>query len=107
LVQLARIYEEIQARDAALWAVSPQSTAANEGLRQRRQLPFPILADADQQVIRAWGIFNDLDPERRAIPYPATYIVGQNGRIQQQWLGLITRDRPTPAAILAALDEDG
>jgi thioredoxin-dependent peroxiredoxin len=105
LVQLAAVYVEIQAQGTELWAISPQTVVANEGLRRRRQLPFPILADADQHVIRAWGVFNDLDPKQRAIPYPATFIVGQNGRVQHQWLGLTTRERPTPAAVLAALAE--
>lgn len=99
------MYADIQAQGAALWAVSPQPVAANEGLRQRRALPFPILADAEQQVIRAWGVFNDQDPEQRAIPYPATYIVAANGRIHRRWLGLITRDRPTPRQVIDALPD--
>jgi peroxiredoxin len=103
LVQLAQVLDQIQAKDAALWAISPQNIAANQSLRERHGLPFPILADADQTVIRQWGLFNDLDPKQRPIPYPATYIVGANGRIHYRNLGLNTRDRPTPAEIIANL----
>ena len=85
-----------------LLAISPQDEAANQGLRERRNLPFPILADADQSVIRAWGLFNDLDPKGRDIPYPAVYVVGGDGRIVWSHLGIGTRDRPTAGEVLAA-----
>ena len=103
MVQLAQVLDQIQAKGAALWAISPQEAAANQALRERRDLPMPILADADQAVIRQWGLFNQQDPKQRPIPYPATYIVGQNGRIHWRNLGLAARDRPTPAEIIAAL----
>ncbi len=102
-MQLAQTYAEFQAKGVALWTVSPQDVETNQALRERRDLPFPILADADQAVIRAWGLFNDQDPQQRPIPYPATYIVGQDGRILWRHLGLETRDRPTVGQILAAL----
>lgn len=89
-----------------LLAVSPQDVAANEGLRGRRSLPFPILADADQAVIRAWGLFNDQDPKERLIPYPAVYVVGQDGRISWAHLGIATRDRPTAGEVLAAFKNE-
>jgi peroxiredoxin len=103
LVQLAKVYDQIQALGADLWAISPQTIADNQNLQQRRNLPFPILADPDQAVIRSWGLFNHDDPQHRAIPYPASYVVGKNGRIHYAHLGLITRDRPTPGQLLAAL----
>lgn len=105
MVQLAAVYENIKAAGAALWAIAPQSQELNQGLRERRQLPFPILADDRQQVIRQWGLFNDLDPKQRPIPYPATYLIGPNGRVAWYRLGLDTRDRPTPAELIAAVHE--
>jgi peroxiredoxin len=105
LVQLAQVLDQIEAKGGQLWAISPQTVADNQALRDQYDLPFPILADADQSVIRQWGLFNELDPKQRPIPYPATYIVGKNGRILYRNLGLTTRDRPTPAEIIAALPE--
>jgi peroxiredoxin len=95
-------YSEIQAAAGQLLAVSPQQIVDNQALRERRELPFPILADADQAVIRDWGLFNDLDPRKRLIPYPATYVVGQDGRIAWSHLGIETRDRPSAGEVLAA-----
>lgn len=104
-MQLAKIYDRIAALGAQLWAVAPQEKAVNEALRQRRSLPFPILADADLAVIRAWGLFNDRDPKQRLIPYPAAYLLDKQRRVYWRRLSLETRDRPTPADILAALEE--
>jgi len=102
-VQLAKVYPEIQTAGGELLAVSPQTVVLNQGLRERRSLPFPILADADQAVIRGWGLFNDLDPKRRLIPYPATYVIGQDGRVAWAHLGVETRDRPSVGEVIASL----
>ena len=99
---MANSYPEIQAAGGELLAVSPQTVDKNLELRARRTLPFPILADNDQAVIRAWGLFNDLDPKQRLIPYPATYVVAQDGRIAWAHLGIETRDRPTAGEVMAA-----
>jgi len=90
---------------ADLWTISPQDVESNQALRERRDLPFPILADFDQRVIHQWGIFNFDDPKGRAIPYPATFVVGQDGLIAWSYVGKMTRDRPTPGAILAAVQD--
>lgn len=102
-MQLAAVYEQVRAAGADLWAISPQTVYQNQGLRERRALSFPILADADQAVIRAWGLFNDLDPKQRPIPYPATYVIAQDGRIAWCHLGLDTRDRPATEEVMAAI----
>jgi peroxiredoxin len=72
-------------------------------LRERRALPFPILAGSDLTVIRQWGIFNFDDLKGRAIPHPATFVVGRDGLITWAHVGKTTRDRPTPGAVLAAV----
>ncbi len=100
--QLAKAYDQFEAAGVALWAISPQDTATNEAFRTRREIPYPILADDDLAVIRAWGLEDELDPNHENIPYPTTYIIGQDGRVHWRRLGR-TKDRPTPEEILAAL----
>lgn len=97
------MYEQIQALGADLWAIAPQDSAQNEGLRRRRSLPFPILADADQAVIRDWGLFNYQDPKQRPIPYPAAYIIQSKRLVYWAHLGIGTRDRPSPGEIISTL----
>lgn len=99
-MQLADVYRNILDAGAALWAISPQEVTKNEALRQRRGLPFPLLADADLQVIHEWGLFNDKDPKQRSIPYPATYLIGRDRHALWRHVGIATRDRPTPGKII-------
>ncbi len=68
-------------------------------------MPFPILADDDQTVIHQWGIFNFDDPKGRAIPHPSTFVIDQDGLVAWSYVGKTTRDRPTPDAILAAVQD--
>jgi peroxiredoxin len=98
---LASVYDDIRA-GGELLSIAPQPIENNQDLRRRRSLPFPILADYDQAVIRDWGLFDALDPKERPIPYPAAYIISQNGRITWAYLGAGTRDRPTVGEIMAA-----
>lgn len=97
------MYDELRAQGVDLWAISPQDTEKNEALRVRRKLPFPILSDTNQRVIRQWGLFNGLDPKQRAIPYPATYVINRDGRVHWAHVGLDTRDRPNNGQIMAAV----
>jgi peroxiredoxin Q/BCP len=105
LVQLAKIYAQFEELGVSLWAISPQSVEKNRVLIERRELPFPILSDADQKVIRQWGVFNDEDPKGRAIPYPATYLIDQKGWITWVHIGQSTRDRPSSDEILLQIKQ--
>jgi peroxiredoxin len=102
---LAAVYEQIVVAGADLWAIAPQDVETNQALRERRELPFPILADDDQAVIHQWGIFNFDDPKERAIPHPSTFLINQDGLIAWSYVGKSTRDRPVPGAILAAVHD--
>jgi peroxiredoxin len=88
---------------AQIWAISPQTVDKNQTLVKRRSLPFPILADPKQLVIRKWGVFNDDDPKGRPIPHPATYIIDRDAQIYWAHIGKSTRDRPGSEDILEQL----
>jgi peroxiredoxin len=104
-VQLTKALDKIEAKGAVIWAISPQTIVENQALQARRNISFPILADPDQATIHAWGMFDALDPEARAIPYPATCIVGTDGRVAWMHAGASTRDRPTVGEIVANIPE--
>jgi peroxiredoxin Q/BCP len=48
-------YVEFQARGVALLGVSLDDSASHAGFTQRHHLPFPLLADPDATVARAYG----------------------------------------------------
>ena len=85
------------------WVISPQDKLTNSALKNRRNLQLTILADVGQDVIRRWGIFDHEDSKGRAIPYPATFIIGNDGRIEWSYIGRSSRDRPETGDLLKRL----
>jgi peroxiredoxin len=102
---LAGIHDQILILSARLWAISPQTVDNNRTLVKRRSLPFPVLADPEQLVIKEWGVFNDDDPLGRPIPHPATYIINRDAQIHWAYIGKSTRDRPDSDEILKQLNQ--
>jgi peroxiredoxin Q/BCP len=58
--------------------VSPQDSASHARFRERHQLPFPLLADVDKQLIRAFGVDGPLGFGVRR----ASFLVGADGKIR-------------------------
>ena len=70
---------ELGRAGVTLLGVSPQDSASHSRFRARHGLGFPLLADADRRVIRAYGCdgFLGLTVQR------VTYLIGSDGRIQE------------------------
>ena len=70
---------ELGRAGVTLLGVSPQDSESHARFRARHNLGFPLLADQDRQVIRAYGCdgFLGLMVQR------VTYLIGKDGRIQE------------------------
>jgi peroxiredoxin len=73
--------------------------AENDGLR----LDFTLLSDPDASVIRRYGLYNQDDPQGRAIPHPTTYVIDRAGVVRWKMTEVNYRIRPENADIAAAL----
>ncbi len=82
-------------------AISVDSVARNAALADKLLLPFPLLADETAAASLGWGIY---DPTAQ-IARPALFVVGADLSIPLRYLGRDYADRPSFAAIFAALDE--
>ncbi len=63
---------------------------------------FPVLADADTQVTREYGVFDLLDD---GVSAPATFIVGSDTTILWSHVGQNIADRPLAGEILEKVRE--
>lgn len=52
---------------ATLWAVSPQSVSSHDEFSERHGFGFPLLADEDKAVFRAYGCLGPLGFPRRSV----------------------------------------
>jgi len=113
---------EIRALGGQLVAVSPEPPDKSLGTAEKNALEFEVLSDVKGEAGRAYRLFFDLSEELRQLyaaggndlskwnadgewhlPMPATYVIGQDGRVAYAFVEAEYRDRAEPADLLAAL----
>jgi len=116
-------YPAVRERGALMVAVSPQLPRQNDFLAGRHQLPFALLSDEGCALARQFGLVYTVPEPMRdyyrsvyidlpflngdaswRLPLPATYVIGQNGRVLFAEAYADFRVRPEPMDVLAALD---
>lgn len=117
-----RLLPEIRNAGGQLIAISPQSPDESLSTQEKNALAFPVLSDLTASVAEDFGILFNL-PEylqelyaslghdlpqinsagRWVLPVPATYVIGQDGRIVAHHVEIDYRTRMEPKAAIAAL----
>jgi peroxiredoxin len=119
-VELGAIY----ARGAKLIAVSPQAPDRTLTLTEKHELEFPVLSDATQATIAAYGLRylvpaalqdlylkfgNDLREQNADgtwnLPVPATFAIDRGGVIRARFVNTDFTKRMEPAHVIAALSD--
>lgn len=117
-----KLLPEIQALGATLIAVSPETPDHTVETAEKNGVAFTVLSDAKGELAKALGIQFELAPAikalyqkfghdlaarnddpRWALPMPATYVVGQGGRIAAAFVDPDYRRRMEPSEAVAAL----
>jgi peroxiredoxin Q/BCP len=52
-------YPQIQAKDAVVLGVSPDSAKSHTSFRSKFELPFPLLVDSDHKIAEAYGVWQE------------------------------------------------
>lgn len=113
---------EIEARGAALVAVSPETPDNTLSTAEKNDLSFPVLSDPMGRLADALGIRFELTPairalyrkfghdltvrngeERWSLPMPATFVVAKGGVIAHAFVDPDYRRRLDPAIAIAML----
>ena len=68
-----------------------------------RAITYTLLSDPDALVINRYGLFNQNDPQGRAIPHPTTYVIDMDGAVRWKMTEIDYRIRPENEDIVAAL----
>ena len=92
-------YAKIQAAGAQLIAISSDDEGDTKRTVQGSKLEFPVLADEDRAVIKAYNV---LDPGNNRIARPASYVLRKDGTIAWKSIDGVAVRVPT-AQILAEL----
>ncbi len=124
LKALQDVHAEIQALGASLVAISPQLPDESLSNSEKTQLEFEVLSDVNSEVSDQYGLTFSLAADLRPIyrnwgadvatvnddpdcklPLPATYVIGQDGKILHSFTDEDYTARLEPDEILESLRE--
>lgn len=116
------LYAQLRERGALLVAIGPQVERQSDFMVGQHGLPFPILSDAGNKVAEQFGLVWELPEYMREyyrsilvnipfvngdqswrLPLPATYVIGQDGKVLFAEAHADFRVRPEPGDVLAAV----
>jgi peroxiredoxin len=96
---------DFDARKIRVIAISVDTPAESQHLRETAGYTFPILSDAKDEVIRRWDLVHPHGgPDGADIARPAEFLMDSNGRVR--WVNLTDdyRVRARPQQVLQAFD---
>ena len=70
-------YQKIREQGAEVLGVSVDSTASHQKFTEKYHLPFPLLADTDKGVSKAYGVLNEKSNTSRRV----TFLIDEHGKI--------------------------
>lgn len=97
-------YSDLKAKGFQLIGVSADSIKKHQNFSEKYELPFPLIADTEMEVIKAfdvWGPKKFMGKEYDGI-HRTTYIIDENGVISHRFDKVKTKDHA--AQILAEFE---
>ena len=106
-MELQSKIESFTAAGAAVYSLSYDEADALADFRDAYGITFTMLSDPDSRVIRELGVLNTLiktdDHPWFGVPFPGTYIVGEDGIVSKKFFGNTYALRIGPEMLLRAL----
>jgi thioredoxin-dependent peroxiredoxin len=77
--------DQLEARNAVVVGVSPDSVASHQKFRGKYSLPFRLLADTDHEVAEAYGVWGEKTFMGRKYMgnHRTTFVIDEEGRIAE------------------------
>ncbi len=87
-------YQLLQEKGFAILGVSPDSERKHQNFIKKYDLPFPLLADTEQQVLKAYGVWGEKQMYGRTYEgvFRTTFVIDEEGVIQQVFNKVKTKD---------------
>ena len=82
-------YQELQARGYEIVGVSKDSAASHVKFKEKYELPFPLIADVDKQLMEAMGAWGEktMYGKKTMGTIRTTFIISEDGIIEQIFSG--------------------
>ena len=87
-------YELLQSKGYALLGVSPDSEKKHQNFINKFELPFPLLADTEQEVLNAYGVWGEKSMYGRKYMgvFRTTFVIDENGVIEKVFTKVKTKE---------------
>jgi thioredoxin-dependent peroxiredoxin len=97
-------YQELTDKGFALLGVSPDSAASHQKFISKFNLPFPLIADTDQTILKAYGAWGEKSMYGKVYEgvLRSTFVISESGHILLPITKVNTKDHT--AQILSELD---
>jgi peroxiredoxin len=96
LAEYSAHYDKFRAAGAGLVAISVDDASRSEPLRREMKIQFPILCDAQREVVTAYGLLNTR--ENGGIAFPAAFVLDRDRVVRFR-----TREEPRSRVEVDAL----
>ena len=93
----------LQERNVRLLGVAAQKRSRLSAYLARNPVPFPILADEDRAVSRAYGVHVPINFESLNIARPSSFLIDRSGIVRWIHVGSHQFDRPGMDEVLARI----
>lgn len=86
-------YSELKAKGYELLGVSPDSEKKHQNFIKKYQLPFPLLADTEQETLKAYGVWGKKKFMGREFTgvHRTTFMIDEKGKIEKIYRKVKTR----------------
>lgn len=87
-------YDDLREKGFALLGVSPDSERKHQNFINKFDLPFPLLADTEKEVLNAYGVWGEKKMYGRTYMgvFRTTFIIDEEGKIQHVFKKVKTKD---------------
>ena len=101
-------WKTIQKANTVVLGVSADAAASHQKFRDKYELPFPLLTDADRKVMTTYGAYGDkmMYGKKTKGVIRSTVWIGPDGKVRKHW-ARVGDAAAHPEQVLAALKPDG
>jgi peroxiredoxin Q/BCP len=99
-------YQELQARGYEIVGVSKDSAASHVKFKEKYELPFPLIADVDKQLMEAMGAWGEktMYGKKTMGTIRTTFIISEDGIIEQIFSGKQVKTKEHAQQILNTVE---
>jgi len=94
--RFAELYPQFKEKDAVILGVSKDSVASHKKFEEKFGLPFTILSDRDQEVIKAYDVLKEktLYGKKHLGVVRSTYLIDEEGIIAKAFSNVKAQENP-------------